>query len=126
MNKTVLYAEALYRAHKGNPSRDAEIVASLMEMLRRENRLSLLPGISRALSRRFEKERRHLPEVIVARKEDALRYSKEIEEAGFSGASIRVDSSIIGGWRARRDSILVDASYKSSLISLFNRITSST
>lgn len=126
MSKTAMYAEALYRAHKEDSSRDAEHVASLIEILRRERRAALLPGILRALNRRFEQELRQLPEVTVARKEDTVRYAQEIEEAGFSGAPIRIDSSIIGGWRARRNSTLVDASHKSSLISLFNRITSST
>ena len=112
------YAQALVAIIKKGG--DAEKAASsLKDVLVRRKQLSLAPRIARALSREAEKAARAPQELLlVAREGDEAKARKESKVTG----EMRVDSTLIGGWRAISKDTLVDASHKSQLQALYRRL----
>jgi F0F1-type ATP synthase delta subunit len=67
--------------------------------------------------------------LTVARSADEGRFAKKakqvLEEMGMKVADLKtqVDDALIGGWRLEGRETLVDHSYKSQLLSMYNRAT---
>ena len=123
------YAQALLiLIQKGE--RPAEAVRKLKSALEEKGRASLLPKIARAFARlaahRDIAERLTLS---VARQEDLKTALKEAEsllaEHRITDVDLdeAVDESLIGGWRLEGHGLLVDRSWKSKLLSMYNRAT---
>lgn len=123
------YAQALWKmVEEGVEPKEA--VAKLREVLARHGRETLLPRIGRAFARIAARERAKSAVVLsVAREKDARNAKQEAAgvlrelAAGAEDVEIRVDDSLIGGWRLEGRERLVDASYKKSLLSIYNRAT---
>lgn len=131
------YAQALWKLVQGGPGRAAmtphAAVKAVREKLERDGRVSLMPRVRRAFARLAEREANKNTMVLtVAREKDertAKSAAKEVlaslgandlpKEAGFE---TRVDDTIIGGWRLEGRGVLVDNSYKSKLLSIYNRV----
>ena len=112
------YAQALMHVIKNGENAE-EAARSLKDVLTRRKQLSMAPRIARALSREAEKAARAPQELLlVAREEDTEAARKE---SGVAGA-VRVDETLIGGWRAVSKDTLVDASHKSQLQALYRRL----
>jgi len=124
-----IYAQALWQmVEKG--MKPKEVVMKLRESLENRGRVILMPKIARAFARIAEREhRKRAVTLSVAHEKDALKAEREVkkvlEELGASAEDIEVhvDDSLIGGWRLEGREWLLDASYKKSLLSIYNRAT---
>ncbi len=123
------YAQALLRLlSKGVSPTDA--VASVRKSLERTGRIMLIPKIGRAFAQAAERAReKSRMTVSVAHAGDRDVAEKEIR-AVLSELSVSakdlvtiVDESLIGGWRLEGREVLVDASFKKQLLTLYNRTT---
>ena|SRR3989344_2178037 len=123
------YAQAvLAMVEKGKAAHEA--VAALTKTLEARGRLALLPRIGRAFQRLAAKEaNKNTFTLTVARQKDAQQAVKEVEKVltdiriGETDVYETVDESLIGGWRLEGRGILIDTSWKNSLLSIYNRVT---
>lgn len=123
------YALALWKMIEGG-MKPKETVMKLREALGKRGRVNLTPKIARAFARIAEREhRKRVVTLSVAREKDALKAEREVkdilQELGVSAKDmkVRVDDSLIGGWRLEGRERLIDASYKELLLSIYNRAT---
>ncbi len=126
MEKT--YAEVLWQMiQRGTSPKKA--VHALHETLTARGRAALMPRIARAFARIAAREGERTGMVLaVAREKDAQRAIRAAKGAlasvGVKAADVhvRVDDTLIGGWRLEGREQLVDASWKKHLISIYNRV----
>lgn len=97
----------------------SQVAQMLHAALTRRGRQKLMARIVRALVREQERVNATTPTVVVAKVSDAPRAKKE---SGLHAPRVVVDASIIGGWRAYTQSTLTDASFKSHLKDIYNRV----
>jgi F0F1-type ATP synthase delta subunit len=127
------YAQALWKMVEGGMT-PVKAVHALRDTLSAHGREALLPRIASAFGRIAERETKRTRVVLtVAREKDERHAHKEalavLKKMGFkdlpaqAGLKTEVDDTIIGGWRLEGKEQLVDASYKSQLLELFNRAT---
>lgn len=123
------YAQALWTMVESGKA-PHEAVAALKKMLDARGRLALVPKIARAFRRLAAKEaNKNTLTLTVARQKDAHAAIKEVEKVladlKIADADLceLVDESLIGGWRLEGRGILVDKSWKNSLLSIYNRVT---
>ena len=121
------YAQALMSLIEGGMEPKAALHA-LRESLKTRGREALLPRIALAFERLAARQIQKDTVVIsIAREKDAhaaKREAKEIlDQIGSDGnnVEIRVDETLIGGWRLEGRGALVDASFKKSLLDMYNR-----
>jgi len=103
-------------------------VDALHESLVVRGRQALMPRIAGAFSRIAARDQGRNGIVLsIAHESDerkAMREAKEVlSEMGASASdvSVNVDDSLIGGWRLEGREMLVDASFKKSLLEMYNR-----
>lgn len=125
------YAQALWKlVQNGKNPKDA--VHALHEVLVRLGRASLLYKIGRAFAKIAQRDQSRNDVVLtVAREKDSRTAQKEAKEF-FSSIRVdsgevlvRVDDSLIGGWRLEGREQLVDSSFKKQLLSIYNHATRS-
>ena len=123
------YAQALWRMIGGGIGHK-EAVAKIREALEKRGRMSLLPKIGRAFARIAAREGAKRAVVLsVAHEKDAavaMREMKDVlSEMGVESddVEVRLDETLIGGWRLEGRERLHDASYKKYLLSVYNRAT---
>lgn len=116
-----LYAKALQRVSEKGVD-DTTLISNLMKHLREKGREKLLPGILRELKILKEQEKYKKGVLEVARESEKKSAQEAVEKAGITTDDIRINPSLIRGWRARSGSTLVDRSAKRSLIDLYERI----
>jgi hypothetical protein len=119
-----VYAKAIGRIEERGSVTGVALADKLIAYLKARGREKLLPKILAELRAREAKEhvRRPLLEVASEKeKHEALRLSKE---AGIETSNARVNHTLIRGWRAKGNGVLVDASAKRSLLQLYRNITS--
>ncbi len=123
------YAQALWHLiEKGMKPVDA--VAAIKKSLETHGRSALLPKIGRAFARlAAREERKNIMTLSVARQKDVAHALKETQKVlavqGIKETDLceSVDESLIGGWRLEGRGLLVDRSWKKSLLSMYNRAT---
>lgn len=103
-------------AARHSPSEAAHM---LRTALMQRGRQKLMARIVRALIREQERVEAAVPTVVVAKASDAPRAKKE---SGLHAPRVVVDATIIGGWRAYTQNTLTDASFKSHLKDIYNRV----
>ncbi|MBI4079859.1 F0F1 ATP synthase subunit delta [Candidatus Kaiserbacteria bacterium] len=123
------YAEALWKLIEDG-EQPKKAVAKLKVYLEARGRVNLLPKIARAFARIAARERaRSAVMISVARQKDVAKAEREaraiLTELGATAADldVRLDDSLVGGWRLEGRERLVDASFKKSLLSIYNRAT---
>lgn len=123
------YAQALWEMIKQG-KKPAEAVHAMREVLGSRGRAALLPKIARAFARLAAKEEgRNTMTLSIAREKDAKQALKEVEkilaEHKITDVDLceEVDETLIGGWRLEGKGVLVDASWKKSLLSIYNAAT---
>jgi len=118
------YAQALYRAI-AQGTEPAKAIHALAARLKREGRSALLPRLARAFARVAQREGARSRAVLyVAREKDAAKAQEAAAKyAKTQKHDVLVDETLIGGWRLEQEDRLVDASYKSYLLELFERVT---
>lgn len=118
--QTDAYAHALMRLIEEG-AKPAEAVKKLHALLEREGRANLLPSIGRAFERlAAKKANRDRAVLTIAREKDEAKARKE---SGVKDAEIAIDESLIGGWRLEADGMLQDASWKTSLLNIYQNVT---
>ena len=123
------YAQALWQmVEKGIKPKEA--VAKIRETLEKRGRLSILPKVGRAFARIAARESAKRAVVLsVAKEKDAAGATREMKdifrEMGIEAGDVevRLDETLIGGWRLEGRERLHDASYKKYLLSVYNRAT---
>lgn len=116
------YAEALKRLVESGSS-PKEAVKAVHAALERRGRAALLPRIGRAFTRLAERARAKDGHVLYVSKESDARKAGKAASAFAKDADpeVRVDETLIGGWRLEGAGTLVDASFKKQLLSIYNR-----
>lgn len=123
------YAQVLWQMiEKG--AKPKEAIAQLHWALQRAGRENLLPRIAHAFKRvALRHARRNEIVLSVARTKDGEKAKREVKEilaeldARAGDLTLRVDDTLIGGWRLEGRERLHDASFKKQLLSLYNRAT---
>lgn len=123
------YAAALWEVvERGMKPKEA--VSKLRETLGKHGRKALLPRVARAFARIASREEaKKAVTIIVANEKQAARALRAAEDAlreiGVEAADIRVrvDESLVGGWRLEGRERLYDSSYKKSLLNIYNAVT---
>ena len=123
------YAQALWEmVQRGMAPKKA--VDSLYENLKERGRQALMPRIVRAFTRIAARDNARNGVVLsVARADDersAKRAVKDIlaeMKLSASDLDVKVDDTLIGGWRLEGRERLMDASWKKHLVSIYNRAT---
>lgn len=121
------YSIAVYTAIK-NGVKPAEALKRLTDILARQGHSALYPRILKTLERSLEKEEgKDTMTVRIAREKDAKTYKSEIaafrEAQGLSGEEeVIVDETIVGGYVLEGKGARTDASYKTSLISIYKSL----
>lgn len=123
------YAQALWRVIEGGmvPSK---AVHSLRDVLKKHGRETLIPKIAKAFERVAMREiARKTYMVSVAHHKDGesakSAAKKALESMGVKGAELHLkeDDTLIGGWRLEGGDLLLDASFKKQLLTIYNRAT---
>lgn len=111
------YAHALWELlQKGE--RPKEAVTKIHAALQEKGRTELMPAIGRAFERLAQREAlKNRSVLVVARKSDE---AKARRESGATEAELRVDETLIGGWKLFDQGSLRDESWKSALLSIYN------
>ena len=113
------YAQALWKSvQRGKEPKEA--VSALVQSLKAQSRFELLPRIQRAFKRLVAAEKNSHSRIFVAQEKvtkDALAKS------GMHDADVRVDHTLIGGWRMETRDTLLDHSFKKHLLSIYSNVT---
>lgn len=103
---------------------------ALVESLKARGREALLPRIASAFERLAEREMRKREIVVsVAHEKDGSAAKRDVkkilEEINASAKDIKVavDESLIGGWRLEGAGVLIDNSFKKSLLEMYTHAT---
>lgn len=118
------YAQALWKLiDSGQEPREA--VRRVRDALEKSGRGALLPRIARAVRRIAQLAESGKPTLTVAG--DAQRNAslhEATKQLSLTGSfAVRVDETLIGGWRYEERGRLVDTSYKGQLLDIYNRAT---
>ena len=123
------YAQALWDMIEAGKE-PHEAVAALRKNLDMHSRSALLPRIARAFERLAARDsKKNNMTVSVARHKDAAHALKEAQramhDAGLQDVQVeqKIDENLIGGWRLEGRGLLVDKSWKHSLLSIFGSAT---
>lgn len=127
MEKT--YAQVLWNL-VSNGSTPHSAVGAIKAKLQADGRAALLPRVARAFARLAEREEGRSTIVLTVAREKDERHAKSAAKevlaklgAEADGLKTQVDDSIIGGWRLEGRGMLVDNSYKSTLLNIYNQVT---
>jgi F0F1-type ATP synthase delta subunit len=117
--QTDAYAHALMRLME--KEKPAEAVKKLHALLEREGRANLMPAIGRAFERlAAKKQNQERATLTVAHAKDEAKARKE---SGAKDAELVLDETIVGGWRLEAEGELQDASWKTSLLTIYQNVT---
>lgn len=116
------YAQALHNAVAQGAKEDA-VFESLKAQLSATGRLKLLPRILFELRSLSSRKGAMAPLVEAASESGKAEALKGAKEAGIDVQTVVVNESLISGWRAQKEGLLVDRSGKRALIDLYRRIT---
>lgn len=131
--KASWYAEALYRALKDKKSEGdlKKVVARFRKVVSARGHDRLLPLIARELKKVIAREdRKHEVTLVVAdgkKKSKWMHAYDHYEKEGLfperAVQKVAVDETIIGGFQIKTNNVLIDGSYKRSLVELYRNIT---
>ncbi|OHA83419.1 MAG: hypothetical protein A2937_03815 [Candidatus Yonathbacteria bacterium RIFCSPLOWO2_01_FULL_47_33b] len=130
--KASWYAEALAGALVGKNEKEAEkVVARFYEVIKAHGHTGLLPFIPAELEKIEARAQAHREATLVtadakSRTKWSHAYDHYYRETLLPLDATRkdvIDETIIGGYQIRTKDLLVDSSYKRSLIELYQKIT---
>jgi len=130
--KAQWYAEALHRALRGKHESEIErIVARFGDVVRTRGHAGLLAHIAQEFDTVSRRAREHQKVFLVSadekgRARGAFAYEHYQREDVISPEAISeeiVDKTIVGGYQLRGKNWVLDRSYKSSLVDLYNNIS---
>ncbi len=111
-------ANAYAKVIRAVPEKDASaFVPGLVAFMQSRGHRSLLPQIVKILER--EPASTDEPVAVIAKEADAKKFATQI-----GGARIVVDPRAVGGYTLRTGSQLIDKSFRSALISIYQKTVS--
>ena len=123
------YANALFESLNGKTSAQADsVVENFFSVVSKKGHMTLFPRIAKAFERVYLSHKaRKMIKIFVSEaekeiipKDTVLMFSDGAEEIPV--CEFYQDSTIIGGYVAKGRGLRVDASYKTSLLSLYSKI----
>lgn len=124
------YAQALWKMVEGG-MQPSKAVSALAEVLTQHGRLALMPRIGKAFTRIAARNAQKRTIVLSVAREKDERAAKHAAaevlaqlEKGKEEIEVKIDDSLIGGWRLEGSELLVDRSYKTRLLDLFSKSVS--
>jgi len=115
-----VYAKAMLELAKSGKS-DDDIVKGLLKSLKARGSLALLPKVANAYTRLLNKDSSARPVLTVARESDV---KEALSLSGTdAGIDIKIDDSIIGGYRLEEGGKLLDNSFKAKLLQAYRSAT---
>ena len=130
--KASWYAEALAEALSGKSEKEAEkVLARFYEVIKAHGHTGLLPHIPAELKKIEAREKvHHEATLVTADTKSRTKWSHAYDHYEKEGLLPKdatrhnvVDETIIGGYQIRTKDLLIDSSYKKSLIELYSKIT---
>jgi len=130
--KASWYAEALYEALEGKNQKEAEkVLARFYEVIKAHGHAGLLPLIPAELKKIEARKKSHREATLVtadtkSRTKWSHAYDHYEKEGLLPQEAIRrdvIDETLIGGYQIRTKDLLIDGSYKKSLVELYSKIT---
>lgn len=98
----------------------SETVKSLASILEKSGRTGLFPKVARAFDRLVQAQNHREQSVLfVAKGSDAKKAEKD---SGAEDHVVKIDPTLIGGWKLQKGDMLTDVSWKKHLLSMYNRI----
>lgn len=98
-------------------------IEKLIVHLRSAGRIGLLPKLLRELKRTEARRETLAASVEVAHAKDADAALKEAAALGIVAKSAKVNHTLVTGWRARANGVLIDHSGKQALIDIYQHVT---
>ncbi|MFZ2303246.1 MAG: F0F1 ATP synthase subunit delta [Minisyncoccia bacterium] len=132
--KASWYAEALYGALEGKSESDgSQVLARFRAVLAARGHSAFLRFIPQELGKIIEREKNKNEVILVTADSKSLSkwvhaYDHYEKEGIIPKRATRrdvIDESIVGGFQIRANDILIDGSYKKSLVELYRQITNS-
>jgi F0F1-type ATP synthase delta subunit len=119
------YAQVIWRLVQGGTSVRVAI-SKVEEHLTHTGRQGLMPRVMRSLSRLVQSHTTQSSSIVVATAADATHASREAmaKHTIQDTLQTRVDPSLIGGWRLETPVLLIDTSYKKTLLEIYRKATS--
>ncbi|MBI5456650.1 hypothetical protein HY969_02820 [Candidatus Kaiserbacteria bacterium] len=114
------YAQALWKTIQKDMD-PKQAVDALRGALEKRGRLSLFRQVGRAFERIAAREMQKKLSVLVIAEKGSEKRARQ--ESGAKDAELMIDETLIGGWRLEDKETLRDASWKSALLSIYNRAT---
>jgi len=121
------YAQALYELTKDKPKEEQEsIFADFIKVLGEKGHSKLLPGILKNFERLVSEGESSYINFIVADEKAKDIYKSELKNYKDHlkqnlKVKIWLDKNIIGGFIIRTKDLIIDKSYKTALINLYNK-----
>jgi len=116
------YAQALARSFRSGTD-EAKLVDGFVKHLKEEGRMKLLPGILRELKNIQARAEKLAPSIEIAHESERASARAGAKEAGIDTDNVRVNDTLIRGWRARSGGMIIDRSAKQALVDLYQKIT---
>lgn len=121
------YAEALYQLTQDEKD-SSKVVGNLIALLQKKGHMKLLPNILHSFEAKLAVGRDSQTLTFVcAREKDFEKFKNELtdhfEHADAKFTDQVIDDSIIGGYILKKDEVVVDASYKKKLLTLYQSAT---
>lgn len=104
-----------------------QFAEQLVAYMKARGHSSLLPAVMRRVER--EAAQNSSGVVTLARADDAEKFASNIAaslenlQTTAAGYRVRVDPALVGGYSVRANGKLVDRSYRTALVNLYQRIT---
>lgn len=117
------YAQAVLLARTREGASDESVVTGLIRNLKETGRMKLLSGILRELKRLEARAAKTAPTLELASEKDRAAAEAVLAAAGVTPRETIVNPSLIRGWRARANGVLMDRSAKRALIDIYQKIT---
>lgn len=130
--KASWYAEALAEAISGKSEKEGKVlIERFYEVIKMHGHAGLLPLIPAELEKIEAREKTHREATLVtadtkSRTKWIHAYDHYEKEGLFPQDAARrdvVDETLIGGYQIRTKDLLIDSSYKKSLVELYSKIT---
>ncbi len=117
------YAQALATMSRQEGRDEATLVSGLVKHLKATGRMKLLTGIVRELKHAQSREEKQAPVLEVASLDEEVVAKVVLEKEGIRVTEIKVNPSLIRGWRVRANGLLWDYSAKRALTDIYKKIT---
>jgi F0F1-type ATP synthase delta subunit len=117
-----VYAQALVEL-EATGAKAPELTKHLIAHLTKAGRLKLLPKILTELRKIEARHAKEWSALEVASEKEKAHAQKELENMGVHATEVRINPSLIKGWRILQKDTLIDTSAKKSLVNLYTNIT---